>query len=88
MRITSDEEIRLLSLVDGLEPLSQEQLQILAQRYPDLYIKEGKHLYTPQEASERLYLLKKGRMRQTHCGRAHGPAYGALTSLLLTLVFL
>jgi CRP-like cAMP-binding protein len=43
--------------------LSQEQLQTLAQRYPDISLEAGQHLYTPQERSERLYFLKKGRVR-------------------------
>ena len=58
-----EEEIRLLSMVDVLEPLSQEQLDTLAQRYPDISLEEGQYLYTPQEASERLYFLKEGRVR-------------------------
>jgi CRP/FNR family transcriptional regulator, cyclic AMP receptor protein len=63
MGMSLDEQIRLLSMVDVLEPLSQEQLQTLAQRYPDISLEEGQHLYTPQERSERLYFLKKGRVR-------------------------
>jgi CRP/FNR family cyclic AMP-dependent transcriptional regulator len=63
MGMSFDEEIRLLSMVDILEPLSQEQLETLAQRYPDISLEEGQHLFTPQERSERLYFLKKGRVR-------------------------
>src|SRR3954452_6343278 len=63
MGMALDEQIRLLSMVDVLEPLSQEQLQSLAQRYPDFSLEEGQHLYTPQERSQRLYFLKKGRVR-------------------------
>lgn len=63
MSMSFDEQIRLLSMVDVLEPLSQEQLQTLIQRYPDIPLEEGQHLYTPQERSERLYFLKKGRVR-------------------------
>ena len=58
-----EEQIRLLSMVDVLEPLSQEQLAALSKRYPDISLEEGEHLYTPQEASERLYFLKEGRVR-------------------------
>jgi CRP/FNR family transcriptional regulator len=63
MSMSLDEQIRLLSMVDVLEPLSQQQLDTLAQRYPDNPLEEGQHLYTPQESSERLYFLKKGRVR-------------------------
>jgi CRP/FNR family transcriptional regulator, cyclic AMP receptor protein len=63
MGMSFDEQIRLLSMIDVLEPLSQEQLQTLALRYPDISLEEGQYLYTPQERSERLYFLKKGRVR-------------------------
>ena len=63
MSMSFDEQVRLLSMVDVLEPLSQQQLQTLAQRYPDTSLEEGQHLYTPEERSQRLYFLKKGRVR-------------------------
>src|SRR4051794_15320148 len=63
MAMSFDEEIRLLSMVDVLKPLSQQQLATLALRYPDISLEAGQHLYTPQERSERLYFLKKGRVR-------------------------
>ena len=63
MGMSFDEQIRLLSMVDVLEPLSQEQLQTLSQRYPDISLEEGQHLYTPEERSQRLYFLKEGRVR-------------------------
>jgi CRP/FNR family cyclic AMP-dependent transcriptional regulator len=63
MSMSFDEQIRLLSMVDVLEPLSQEQLDTLARLYPDIPLEKGQHLYTPQESSERLYFLKEGRMR-------------------------
>ena len=63
MGMSFDEQIRLLSMVDVLEPLSQQQLQTLAQRYPDISLEEGQHLYTPEERSQRLYFLKEGRVR-------------------------
>jgi CRP/FNR family cyclic AMP-dependent transcriptional regulator len=48
MGMSFDEQIRLLSMVDVLEPLSQQQLQNLAQRYPDISLEAGQHLYTPE----------------------------------------
>src|SRR5215213_9961100 len=62
MGMSFDEELRLLSMVDILEPLSQQQLETLAQRYPDISLEEGQYLYTPQERRERLYFLKEGRV--------------------------
>ena len=63
MSMSFDEQVRLLSMVDVLEPLSQQQVQTLAQRYPDTFLEEGQHLYTPEERSQRLYFLKEGRVR-------------------------
>jgi CRP/FNR family cyclic AMP-dependent transcriptional regulator len=63
MGMSLDEQIRLLSMVDVLEPLSREQLDALAQQYPDITLEKGQHLYTPQDHSERLYFLKEGRVR-------------------------
>jgi CRP/FNR family transcriptional regulator, cyclic AMP receptor protein len=57
------EEVRLLSMVDILEPLSQGQLEELARRVPEHEVEQGKVLYTPDEHDERLFLLKKGRVR-------------------------
>lgn len=58
-----EEEVRLLSMVKILEPLSQEQLEELIDRYPDIHLEKGQHLYTPNYRSERLYMLKQGRVR-------------------------
>ncbi len=57
------EQVRLLSMVDILEPLSQGQLEELAHRAPEHEVEPGKILYTPNEDDERLFLLKKGRVR-------------------------
>jgi CRP/FNR family transcriptional regulator, cyclic AMP receptor protein len=61
MRI--EEQVRLLSMVDILEPLSQRQLEALARRVPEHEVEQGKILYSPDEHDERLFLLKKGRVR-------------------------
>jgi len=63
MSMSFGEQVRLLSMVDILEPLSQQQLQTLAQRFPDMFLEEGQHIYTPEERSQRLYFLKEGRVR-------------------------
>lgn len=58
-----EEKVRLLSMVDILEPLSREEIKELSLRVPDTRVERGKILYTPQEKSEWLFMLKKGRVR-------------------------
>ena len=63
MSISHEEQVRLLSMVDVLEPVSPEELDELARRAPDTYLDGGEILYTPQEAGEKLFILKKGRVQ-------------------------
>ena len=58
-----EEKIRLLSMVDVLEPLSEEELEEFGRRVPDIHVREGQTLYTPKDQSEALFMLKKGRVR-------------------------
>ncbi len=57
------EEIRLLSMVDILGPLSEGELEDLAKRTPDTFLEQDDVLYTPKEGTERLFILKKGRVQ-------------------------
>jgi CRP/FNR family transcriptional regulator len=57
------EEIRLLSMVDILGPLSEEEMEDLAKRAPDTFLDEDDILYTPKEGAERLFILKEGRVQ-------------------------
>jgi CRP/FNR family transcriptional regulator len=57
------EEIRLLSMVDILGPLSDEDMEDLAKRTPDTFLEQDDILYTPKEGTERLFILKKGRVQ-------------------------
>lgn len=57
------EKIRLLSMVDILEPLTGEELEEFSRRIPDTHIEQGQIFYAPQERSEALFMLKKGRVR-------------------------
>ncbi len=57
------EKIRLLSLVDVLEPLSEEEIVGLIERIPSTHLEEGQVFYTPEDRSEALFLLKNGRVR-------------------------
>jgi CRP/FNR family cyclic AMP-dependent transcriptional regulator len=61
MAMTLDEQVRLLSMVDILKPLSREELKDLSLRAPDTNLQEGENFPKPQEEGERLYVLKKGR---------------------------
>ena len=58
-----EEEMKLLSMVDILEPLSEEELGELARRCPDRQIEAGEFLYTPGDPNERLFVLKRGKVR-------------------------
>src|ERR671917_83078 len=62
-KMSIEEEVRLLSTVDILEPLSEEELEGLARRSPDTHLEKGEIFYTPHDRSERLYILKKGKVR-------------------------
>jgi CRP/FNR family transcriptional regulator, cyclic AMP receptor protein len=63
MAMSLQEEIRLLSMVDFLGPLSEEEMEDLAKRTPDTYLEQEDILYTPKEGTERLFILKKGRVQ-------------------------
>jgi len=57
------ERIRLLSMVDILEPLSPEEIEHLHGQLPDRHLQQGEMLYTPEDRSERLFMLQKGKIR-------------------------
>ena len=57
------ERIRLLSLVDIFEPLSSDEIEQLNGQLSDIHLDPDEIFYTPQDRSERLFLLWKGRVR-------------------------
>jgi len=61
--LSPEEKLRLLSMVDILEPLSREEVRELSRRIPDTHYRRGQILYAPKERSEALFMLKKGRVR-------------------------
>jgi CRP/FNR family transcriptional regulator, cyclic AMP receptor protein len=63
MAMSLKEEMRLLSMVDFLGPLSEKEMEDLAKRTPDTYLEQEDILYTPKEGTERLFILKKGRVQ-------------------------
>jgi len=50
-------------MVDVLGPLSDEEMEDLAKRAPDTFLEEDDILYTPKEGTERLFILKEGRVQ-------------------------
>ena len=69
MPMSLQEQVRLLSMVDILGPLSPKELENLAKRTPDTYLEQGDVLYTPQQGTERLFILKKGRVQVYNLGQ-------------------
>jgi CRP/FNR family cyclic AMP-dependent transcriptional regulator len=63
MPMSLQEEIRLLSMVDILGPLSEEEMEDLAKRTPDTFLEQDDILYSPQHGTERLFILKQGRVQ-------------------------
>src|SRR5215208_1144647 len=58
-----EEEVHLLSRVGILEPLSDEDLRGLLRRSRDTHLEAGETFFTPEDTNERLFILKKGRVR-------------------------
>jgi CRP/FNR family transcriptional regulator, cyclic AMP receptor protein len=63
MPMSLQEQIRLLSMVDILGPLSEEEMEDLAKRTPDTFLDQGDVLYSPRDSTERLFILKQGRVQ-------------------------
>jgi CRP/FNR family transcriptional regulator, cyclic AMP receptor protein len=63
MPMSLKEQIRLLSMVDILGPLSEGEMEDLAKRTPDTFLERGDVLYSPKDSIERLFILKKGRVQ-------------------------
>jgi CRP/FNR family cyclic AMP-dependent transcriptional regulator len=59
----SEERIRLLSLVDIFQPLSEKEIEQLTRQLSDIHLETGEVFFSPQDRSERLFLLQKGRVR-------------------------
>jgi CRP-like cAMP-binding protein len=58
-----EERIRLLSLVDIFEPLSEEEIEQLNGQLSDVHLEPDEIFYTPRDRTEKLFLLWKGRVR-------------------------
>ena len=63
MPLSLEEKVRLLSMVDVFEGLSEEDLERLARLARDATYEQGEILPEPQEGGEKLYVLKEGRVQ-------------------------
>jgi CRP-like cAMP-binding protein len=58
-----EERIRLLSIVDIFKPLSEQDIERLDGQLPDRHLERGQIFYTPEDSSEKLFILQKGKIR-------------------------
>jgi CRP/FNR family transcriptional regulator, cyclic AMP receptor protein len=65
-----ERRLNLLSLVDVLEPLSEEELKDLAERCPNIYLRDGEDFYRPELHDGGLFLILEGRVRVYHTAPA------------------
>ena len=59
----SGERIRLLSMVDVFESLSSEEIERLDERLPDAQLETGDIFYSPDDPSEKVFVLRRGKAR-------------------------
>src|SRR5947209_4226918 len=67
--LTSQERIRYLSMVDILESLPEEEIEQIDKQLSDIYLEPGVIFYTPLDRSQRLFMVRMGRVRvykETH----------------------
>src|SRR3954471_9981039 len=62
-KVGQAERIKLLSMVDILEPLATEKIALLSQGTLERSLEKSEMVYSARDASEVLYLLLKGRIR-------------------------
>ena len=58
--MSKEREVKLLSLVDVLEPLSEEELEEVSTRCPSFTLDKGQEFYGAQEYDGGLFLLEEG----------------------------
>lgn len=63
MAIPEERRMKLLSQVDVLEPLSEEELRELAQRCSYISLQSGENFYRPELHNGGLFLILEGRVR-------------------------
>ena len=50
-------------MVDIFEPLSEQELEQLNGQLPDVHLKPGDMFYGPEDQTEKLFILQKGKIR-------------------------
>src|SRR5215218_1428691 len=60
MTMSEEREVKLLSLVDVLEPLSAEELEEVSTRCPSFSLDAGQEFYWSEEHDSGLFLLEEG----------------------------
>jgi CRP/FNR family transcriptional regulator, cyclic AMP receptor protein len=60
MKISEEREVKLLSLVDVLEPLSEDELEEVSTRCPSFSLDAGQEFYASSEHDGGLFLLEEG----------------------------
>jgi CRP/FNR family transcriptional regulator, cyclic AMP receptor protein len=68
--IPEERRLKLLSLVDVLEPLSEEELKDLAERCTHISLQGGDDFYRPELHDGGLFLILEGRVRVHHTAPA------------------
>jgi CRP/FNR family transcriptional regulator, cyclic AMP receptor protein len=58
-----EREVKLLSLIDVFQPLSELELRDLAQRCADILLETGQNFYHREKHDNGLFLIKEGRVR-------------------------
>jgi CRP/FNR family transcriptional regulator, cyclic AMP receptor protein len=72
MKISEEREVKLLSLVDVLEPLSEDELEEVSTRCPSFSLDAGQEFYASSEHDGGLFLLEEGHVviyKMTSSGR-------------------
>jgi CRP/FNR family transcriptional regulator len=58
-----EERIKLLSLVDIFEPLSEQEIEHLAGQLSYVHLEKGELFYGPEDQTDKLFLLHEGKVR-------------------------
>ncbi len=63
MAMPEERRAKLMSLVDVLEPLSEEELRMLARRCADISVRDREEFYRPDQRDGGLFLVLEGSAR-------------------------
>lgn len=61
--VLSEENVRLLRMVDIFEPLSPGEIEAIEWRHLNTTVEPGEIFYTPMDLSETLFVIQRGRVR-------------------------